>query len=125
MGTPTRHDDRRTPVTRSIERARNLRRDETDPERFLWSDLRARRCNGWKFRRQVPIGGYIADFLCTEAGLIVELDGSQHANNSYDRVRDERLRAAGYRTLRFWNDEVLCQRAWVLDRIVGALEGRE
>ena len=109
----------------ATERARRLRADETDAEARLWSDLRARRCNGWKFRRQVPVEGYIADFLCAEAGLIVELDGSQHAESAYDRTRDARLAGAGYRVLRFWNDEALRQRDWVLDRIVAALEDRE
>ena len=125
MGTPTRHDDRRSPVTLMTERARRLRMNETDAEALLWSELRSRRCNGWKFRRQVPLEGYIADFLCIDAMVIVELDGSQHAESAYDRVRDARLGAAGYRVVRFWNDEVLRRRSWVLDRIVGVLEGRE
>ena len=125
MGTPTRHDDRRSPVTLPTERSRRLRRDETDAEAYLWSELCAGRCNGWKFRRQVPLVGYIADFVCFDAKLIVELDSSQHADSAYDRLRDARLSEAGYRVLRFWNHEALGDRAWVLDRIVGALEGRE
>lgn len=120
-----RHDDRRSPVGIGTERARALRRNETDPEVLLWTELRDRRCNGHKFRRQVPVDGYIADFLCRPAKLIVELDGSQHVNSEYDRTRDKRLEQSGYRVLRFWNDEVMRDRHWVLDRIVGAIEGRE
>ena len=101
MGTPTRHDERRNRATLATERARRLRADETDAEARLWSNLRARRCNGWKFKRQVPVEGYIADFLCAYAKLIVELDGSQHADRAYDRARDAKLVAAGYRVLRF------------------------
>ena len=125
IGTPTRHDKRRSPVTLETERARDLRAHQTEAEALLWSELRGRRCNGWKFRRQVPLKGYIADFLCAEAKLIVELDGGQHADSAYDRVRDARLNEAGYRILRFWNDEVIQQREWTLERIIGAVEGRE
>ena len=122
---PERSATRRTPIGLSTYRARRLRRDETDAEAFLWSELRDRRCNGWKFRRQVPIKGYVADFVCSNVRLIVELDGSQHAYSAYDRARDAKLAEAGYHVLRFWNHEVLRDRHWALDRIVAALEGRE
>ena len=125
QNTAMRYDERRSPLTIDTARARRLRALQTDPEGLLWSELRDRRCNGHKFRRQVPLEGYVANFLCRSAKLIVELDGSQHIASEYDRRRDARLAAAGYRVLRFWNDEVLKNRTWVLDRIVGAVEGRE
>jgi very-short-patch-repair endonuclease len=87
--------------------ARALRRDMTEAEHRLWRELRDRRLDRIKFRRQVPIGPYVADFLCMEAMLIVEIDGSQHAESERDNVRDAELRARGFRVLRFWNDDVL------------------
>ena len=116
---------RRTPTDVFTDRARALRANETDAEAFLWSELRGRRLHGWKFRRQVPINGFIADFLCATAKLIDELDGNQHVESEYDRIRDMKLADAGYRVIRFWNHEALAEREWVLERIVGALEGRE
>ncbi len=89
-------------------RARALRRNQTDGEWLLWMQLRNRGLSGWKFRRQVPIAGYFADFACREARLVVELDGSQHAEAqaAYDRVRTEALVAAGFRVLRFGSHDV-------------------
>jgi len=81
--------------------ARKLRRDMTDAEAKLWSELRDRRLDTIKFRRQAPIGPFVADFLCSEARLIVEIDGSQHADSKRDRARDAELRARGFRVLRF------------------------
>lgn len=112
---------RRTDAT---ERARRLRADDTEPEYRLWSDLRARRLNGYKFLRQVPLGPYIVDFLCRREFLTVELDGSQHAESKTDVRRDGWLNGQGYSVLRFWNDEVLRERGAVLDTILAALEGR-
>lgn len=71
-----------------------------------------------KFRRQVPIGRFIADFVCAEARLIVEIDGSQHADSNHDRIRDAELKARGFRVLRFWNDEVLRDLNAVCDTII-------
>src|SRR4029079_11738452 len=88
--------------------ARRLRRDQTDAERVLWFRLRDRRLNGWKFRRQMPVGNYIVDFCCESARLIVELDGGQHAMQSEaDRARTADLEKRGYLVLRFWNNDVL------------------
>ncbi|SMF02741.1 Very-short-patch-repair endonuclease [Xaviernesmea oryzae] len=101
--------------------ARQLRRNETEEE---WSDLRARRLNGHKFARQVPLGPYIVDFLCREHGLIVEVDGSQHADNAYDRRRTDWLNAQGYAVLRFWNHEISHERRSVLETILAALNYR-
>jgi very-short-patch-repair endonuclease len=83
--------------------ARKLRKEMTEAEWKLWHALRSRRFDGYKFRRQIPIGIYIADFVCQECKVIVELDGSQHANSPYDIKRDAWLRLRGYRVLRFWN----------------------
>lgn len=79
----------------------------TKAEERLWHELRGRRLDRFKFRRQVPIGAYIVDFVCMEAKLVVEIDGSQHADSQHDRVRDAELAARGFRVLRFWNDDVL------------------
>ena len=88
--------------------ARQLRTNSTDAERALWQQLRAARLNGHKFRRQLPIGRYIVDFVCFEARLIVEVDGGQHADQQrYDTQRTAWLEAQGFRVLRFWNTEVL------------------
>ena len=94
----------------------------TDAERALWRHLRARQLQGWKFRRQYPIAGFIADFACVEAGLVIELDGGQHAEQmDYDKMRTGRMNAAGYRVLRFWNHEVLGNMEGVIDSIITAM----
>lgn len=105
-------------------RARELRQNETEAECYLWSDLRDRCLNGHKFSRQIPLGPYIADFICREKNLIIELDGSQHADNEHDIIRTKWLNANGYSVLRFWNIAVLQERRAVLDTIVAALDGR-
>ncbi len=79
----------------------------TEAEVRLWRLLRARRFAGFKFRRQVPLGPYIADFACLETRLIVEADGSQHAGSTHDQRRDLWFRSQGYRILRFWNNDIL------------------
>ncbi|EJB05824.1 hypothetical protein Rleg9DRAFT_4715 [Rhizobium leguminosarum bv. trifolii WSM597] len=104
--------------------ARQLRRNETEEEYRLWSDLRARRLNGYKFARQVPLGPFIVDFLCREERLIVEVDGSQHAESATDQRRTEWLNANGYSVLRFWNQDISRERRSVLETIVAALQGR-
>jgi very-short-patch-repair endonuclease len=89
-------------------RARTLRHNMTEAERRVWQILRSRQMDGYGFRRQVPIGRYIADFVCHEARLIAEIDGSQHDRSSRrEAERTEFLLNEGYRTLRFWNNEVL------------------
>lgn len=112
---------RRTGATTS---ARRLRAEDTEPEYRLWSDLRARRLNGYKFARQIPLGPYVVDFLCRDEMLVVELDGSQHAEAKRDEIRTGFLTQHGYSVLRFWNDEVLRERQAVLETILVALEGR-
>ena len=96
-----------------------MRSEPTFAERVMWDRLRNRKLAGLKFRRQVPIGPYIADFLCKEAGLIVEFDGPNH-DEAYDRKRDGRLRAHGYRVLRFPNNDVGNRLVEVLDTIRAA-----
>lgn len=104
------------------ERARDLRRDQTDTERKLWSRLRDRQVLGAKFRRQHPIGQYIVDFCCPANRLIIELDGSQHAERAAaDETRTAFLLSRGYRVLRFWNHEVLKETDAVLEQIASAL----
>jgi len=106
--------------------ARNLRRLQTDAERKLWLLLRDRRLAGFKFRRQHPIGPFIADFCCTEVRIIVELDGGQHAiSRAGDAARSRYLEGQGYRVLRFWNNEVSGNISGVLERIAEALRRDE
>ena len=89
-------------------RARALRRNPTEAEKFLWRKLRLWQIDGFKFRRQQPLGNYIVDFVCFERKLIVELDGGQHAEQvEYDAERDAWLREQGFTVLRFWNNDVL------------------
>ena len=90
----------------------------TDAERRLWFMLRAHRLNGLSFRRQVPIGRYIVDFVCQERRLIIEVDGGQHAENARDAERDRWIASKGYRVLRFWNHDVLRNRTGVLEMIM-------
>lgn len=87
--------------------AKRLRRSQTEAEARLWHHLRDRGLNGCKFRRQVPIGPHVADFVSWDAKLIVELDGSQHATQeAKDEMRTLYLQKRGYSVLRFWNNEV-------------------
>jgi very-short-patch-repair endonuclease len=98
---------------------RTLRKDSTDAERWLWRRLRNRELLGWKFRRQHPIGCYIVDFVCIERKLIIELDGSQHAENqTADSARSEYLEGKGFQVLRFWNNDVLVRGEAVLNAIL-------
>ena len=103
------------------QRARALRKNCTDAERHLWYHLRANRL-GFKFKRQVPIGEYIVDFVCLEKRLIIELDGGQHIDNQiYDKKRTDWLKTRGFKVLRFWNHDVFQQTVSVLDVIMTTL----
>ncbi|PPT94879.1 endonuclease domain-containing protein [Xanthomonas arboricola] len=104
-----------------IQFARTLRREMTAAERLLWYRLRDRRLLGFKFRRQCPVGPYIADFACLECALIVELDGSQHLNACSDAPRSTFLQREGFQLLRFWNNEVLMRTNDVCHVIAQAL----
>jgi len=108
-----------TPLQR--ERARRLRRMDIGCEKRLWALLRARRLNGAKFVRQLPVGPFMVDFACREAGLIVEVDGATHSTDeelAYDARRTAFLEAAGWRVLRVLNDDVLRNLDDVLEMIV-------
>ncbi|AZO67246.1 MULTISPECIES: endonuclease domain-containing protein [unclassified Mesorhizobium] len=90
--------------------ARKMRKVMTDAELKLWNEIRAHRLMGLAFRRQMPIAGYIVDFACPDRKLIVELDGSQHAQaeaSASDAARTAKLEALGWTILRFWNDDVI------------------
>ena len=107
------------------ERARQLRKNLTEVEQFVWAKLRSRRFAGYKFRRQMPIGPYIADFVCLEARLILELDGGQHMEQKqYDMARTQWLQSQGFEVLRFWNHEVLEDWETVEEEIYRRLEAR-
>ena len=104
-------------------RARDLRANSTDAERKLWAALRGRQLAGFKFKRQVPIDRYFADFACAEARLIIELDGSQHAEQAgYAERRTAALEARGWRVMRVWNNEVLENLEGVGAALLAALE---
>ncbi|HEX4635977.1 MAG TPA: endonuclease domain-containing protein [Rhizomicrobium sp.] len=103
--------------------AKLLRANATDAERILWSILRGKQLADLRFRRQQPIGPYIADFFCPSAKLIVELDGSQHGADkiaAYDEERTRFLESKGYRVIRFWNIEVMKDRDSVAEAIFRA-----
>jgi very-short-patch-repair endonuclease len=100
---------------------RKLRGDMTDAEKRLWQRLRGRQMAGFKFRRQHPFMDFVLDFVCLETRLVVEVDGSQHQDNLRDRARDQRLHEAGFRVLRFWNNQVLEETDAVADAIWAAL----
>jgi very-short-patch-repair endonuclease len=101
-------------------RSRTLRKNATDAERKLWSVLRSRQLNGFKFRRQVEIDGYVVDFLCPEKRLIIEVDGGQHTPER-DARRTAFLESQSFRLIRFWNNEVLENLDGVWARIEEAL----
>jgi len=104
------------------QRARKLRKSQTDAENRLWGFLRNRRLCGFKFRRQYPIPPYIADLVCVEAGLVIEIDGGQHASEQLrDEERSRFLKSVGYRTVRFWNNDVLLRTNEVLEAILQEL----
>jgi very-short-patch-repair endonuclease len=110
---------------KKVPTARRLRRDSTDAERTLWLQLRDRRLEGWKFRRQVSIDPYIVDFLCLDAKLVIEVDGGQHdENRAKDEVRTRFLEGFGLRVIRFWNNEVLGNLEGVLEGILIELKQR-
>src|SRR5579863_3717009 len=89
-------------------RSRTLRQNMTEAEKAVWAMLRSRQIGGHRFRRQVPLGQYIADFVCHEARLIIEIDGGQHGASSGAEIERTRfLESEGYRILRFWNNDVL------------------
>ena len=118
--------------TDALARVRQLRREMTPPEKLLWSRVRNRGLEGFKFRRQDWIGPFVADFVCWQARLIVEVDGSQHGDQiDYDESRDEYLAREGFKVVRFWNNDVTADldavlesiRAHLLDRVPSPSHG--
>lgn len=108
------------PSRQQHDAARRLRGDPTQAERVLWRALR-HDALGVRFRRQHPITPYVADFACVSARLVVEVDGGQHGGDT-DAARDAAMIAAGWRVLRFWNNEVMANTDGVVRRIVEALQ---
>ena len=107
-----------------LARVRQLRREQTPAEALLWEHLRNRRLKGLKFRRQHPVGRFVADFYCAQHRLIVELDGAVHRmQGEYDALRTEELERDGYRVIRFTDNQVERDLEWVLERIAEACEG--
>ena len=98
----------------STNRARVLRHNTTEAEARLWSQLRNRQLDGFKFIRQQPVGRYYADFVCRERRLVIEVDGGQHAESETDKIRDRELARLGYRTIRIWNIDVFANIEGVL-----------
>ena len=94
-------------TSEKVERAKELRRNMTEAEKKLWQCLRANRLNGWHFRRQQVIGGFIADFYCHAAALVIEIDGEIHrSQQEYDRERSRLIREYGIEVIRFTNEEI-------------------
>jgi len=117
-------EDRRAAGQRIISNARRMRHEPTDAERKFWFAVRGRQFGGYKFKRQYPVGPYIADFVCLEQKLIVELDGGQHGlaeHEEYDVARTTYLKMRGFRVLRYWNDELLRMPDVILEDVLRAL----
>ena len=124
---PPGEGDRATDLSRFRRAtAKRLRANTTDAERKLWHALKNVPVEGTHFRKQVPIGPYVADFVCLAARLIIELDGGHHSRDDVavkNRMRQDWLEAEGYRVLRFWNGEVSSNLDGVLDTIYATLHG--
>jgi very-short-patch-repair endonuclease len=106
--------------------ARRLRAQSTETEILLWKRLRTIRTDGTHFRRQVPIGPFVADFACMAARVVIELDGAQHntdANREKDELRTRWLESEGYRVIRFWNNDLTSNMDGVLETVYAALYG--
>ena len=102
--------------------AKRMRREPTDAEKLFWWEVRDRRLDGHKFKRQYLLGGYIADFVYIEQKLIVELDGGQHAEaTEYDAKRSAVLQSLGFRVLRVWNAEIFTNMEGVIDAVLAEL----
>jgi very-short-patch-repair endonuclease len=108
-----------------IKRARELRRNMSEPEIMLWSRLRRLRDRGFHIRRQAPFHGYYLDFVCHTRRVVIEVDGAQHGSDAqadHDAIRDRVLKSGGYRVLRFWASDVRADLGSIMDRIIGVLE---
>ncbi|WP_081590462.1 endonuclease domain-containing protein [Blastomonas sp. AAP53] len=103
-------------------RAKAMRSEPTDAELKLWQILRGKRLAGFKFKRQVPVDRYIADFVCFSRRLIIEADGSQHVDSEYDTQRDAYLRSQGFEIMRFSNYDILTNDEGVAEMILAVLD---
>jgi very-short-patch-repair endonuclease len=108
--------------SQALVRARALRSRMTDAERKLWRMLRDRRFSGAKFRRQVPLGRYVADFLSFERQMVIEVDGGQHSEKASDVARDNWFRREGFTVVRFWNNNVLTNLYGVAVRLLELID---
>ena len=109
-----------------MHRAGELRREPTLAERKLWSVLRGNKLNGVSFRRQHAIGNYIVDFVSIKKKLIIELDGSQHLEQTeYDEERTRYLESQGYKVIRFWNDQIEKEMDGVIQVIEMTLDDKQ
>jgi very-short-patch-repair endonuclease len=97
--------------------AKQMRHAGTEAEAAMWRLLRHRRLVGFKFRRQVPLEGFILDFVCFDRRIVIEVDGSQHFSSQRDQMRDSKLAREGFRVLRYWNNDVLQRPTSVLEDI--------
>ncbi|MGH7178079.1 MAG: endonuclease domain-containing protein [Tepidisphaeraceae bacterium] len=112
-------------IPRTLRRAREMRKDMPRAEVVLWMRLRSKQLAGLRFRRQQPIGQYIADFICAEAKLVIELDGASHAGRcEYDEERSRHLRAEGFDVIRLDNEDVLYHLDAVVDQVRSICEAR-
>ncbi|MDR3425606.1 MAG: DUF559 domain-containing protein [Alphaproteobacteria bacterium] len=104
--------------------ARRMRHDPTEAEQRLWSVLRNKQLQDYKFRRQHPIGSYIADFACLSHRLVVEADGGQHADNVFDEKRTTDLERWGWQVVRFWNSDILGNTEGVFETLLKIIKDR-
>ena len=103
-----------------VDRAKDLRKRQTEAEAVLWEELRKRKLGGCKIRRQHPLGSYIADFYCSEKKLVIEIDGGIHddkAVKEYDEIRQKAIEFYGIKVIRFRNEDVFSRMEFVLDEI--------
>ena len=110
----------------SLDRARRMRSEMTRAEVILWTRLKGRQLRGFQFNRQKKIGPYYADFACTAAMLVVEVDGATHSTaeeRAYDAARTALMQREGWTVVRFWNDDVYRNEVGVVETILGYLEG--
>ena len=108
-----------------VKRSRELRKNMTPQEQKLWEIIRKRQFFGYRFRRQFPIGVYIADFVCREKKIIIEIDGGQHntdENLIYDNKRTEYLNSEGYKVIRFWNNDIDNNMSGVYEKLKDTFE---
>jgi very-short-patch-repair endonuclease len=102
--------------------AKRMRREPTEAEKLFWWEIRDRRLDGHKFKRQFLVGSYIADFVCLESKLIIELDGGQHSETTdYDLKRSAVLQAHGFRVMRVWNADIFTNMEGVIDAVLAEL----